>query len=86
MSPTPRRTALFALAAALAGPAAAESAADLHGEARDLPPRLDAFLDLVAGLAEDAPREPAWRNPHAAPRPSPDRDFTLPPPDSRRDR
>lgn len=85
-----RKTTAIALATAtaLAGPPAAadavrppgqETARDAPGETHDLPPALDAFLDIVAGIPGEAYREPAWRNPHASPRPSPDRDFVFPP-------
>jgi hypothetical protein len=89
MSHNSRRTTAFALVAAtaLAGPPAAAltgtgasqpQARDDPGAAQDLPPAIDAFFDILDRLPAEQDREPAWRNPHASPRPSPDRDFVLP--------
>lgn len=86
------RAAAFALAAAtsVAGPSSMASAVGASpveidpDRPQDLPPVLDAFLEIVSGFADGVYREPAWRNPHASPRPSPDRDFVFPATDQRR--
>ena len=87
MPRTTTRTAAVALAAAtaLASPSWSSpqgirplaSTVPPH-EGTDLPPALDALLAILGTLPEQADREPAWRNPQTAPRPSPDRDFILP--------